>query len=75
MNFVHNAQITSLNSQTYVNLLHQAPSAGVFGGRTYDAVIAECALRARVATLLTLNGAHFKEWESERLKIVVPGAS
>lgn len=72
MNFVHNAQVVSLDSRTYVNLLHQAPSAGVFGGRTYDAVIAECALQGHVAALLTLNGAHFKGWESERLKIVLP---
>jgi len=72
INFIHNAQVVSLDSRTYANLLHQAPSAGIFGGRTYDAVIAQCATQAQVATLLTLNGAHFKGWESEHLKIVVP---
>ncbi len=72
-NFVANAQVVCLDSQTYLSLLHQAPSAGIFGGRTYDAVIAECALQAHVAALLTLNGAHFKGWGSEHLKIIVPG--
>src|SRR6266567_4269519 len=56
MNFVANAQVVSLESQTYLALLHDAPSDGIFGGRTYDAVIAECGVQAHVAALLTLNG-------------------
>lgn len=71
-NFVNNAQVVSLNSRTCLRLLHQAPSDGIFGGRTYDAVIAQCALQGHVAALLTLNRAHFKEWESDRLKIIAP---
>ncbi len=73
MSFVTNAEIVALTNHSYLTLLREAPAIGVYGGRTYDAVIAECAVQARVAALLTLNEAHFKNWESDRLKIIVPG--
>ncbi|HLY62858.1 MAG TPA: PIN domain-containing protein [Terriglobia bacterium] len=71
-NFVHNAQVVSLDNKSYMRLLHHAPTPGIYGGRSYDAVMAEWALQAQVAALLTLNGAYFKDWESESLKIIVP---
>lgn len=71
--FVANAEIVALPNHSYLALLRQAPAIGVYGGRTYDAVIAECAVQAKVAALLTLNESHFKNWESDRLKIIVPG--
>ena len=75
MSFVANAQIVALANHSYIALLRKAPTIEVYGGNIYDAVIAECALQARVSTLLTLNQAHFKKWESDRLKIIVPGAA
>jgi predicted nucleic acid-binding protein len=44
----------------------------VSGGRTYDAVIAACALRARVTTLLTFDEEHFAAYADRGLEIVVP---
>lgn len=73
MSFVTNTEIVALASHSYLTLLRKAPASGVYGGRTYDAVIAECAVQAKVAALLTLNESHFKNWESDRLKIIVPG--
>lgn len=73
MSFVANAEIVALPKYSYLTLLRTAPAIGVFGGRTYDAVIAECAIQAKAATLLTLNESHFRNWESDRLKIIVPG--
>jgi predicted nucleic acid-binding protein len=73
MSFVADAEVVALANHSYLTLLRNAPAAGVYGGRTYVAVIAECAVQAKVAALLTLNESHFKNWESDRLKIIVPG--
>lgn len=70
--FMTNRRVVTLASPDYVRLLRTAPSVEVFGGRTYDAVIALCALKARATCLLTLNENHFRRWESEHLRIVVP---
>lgn len=70
--FMTNRRVVTLASLDYVRLLRTAPSVEVFGGRTYDAVIAQCALKARARCLLTLNEHHFRIWESEILTIVIP---
>lgn len=70
--FMTDRRIVTLASFDYVRLLRTAPSVEVSGGRTYDAVIAQCALKARARCLLTLNEEHFRNWESESLTIVVP---
>lgn len=41
-------------------VIRAAPSRGVAGGRTSDALIAACARKAKVATLLTWNAGHFE---------------
>jgi predicted nucleic acid-binding protein len=46
----------------------------VAGGRTYDALIAACALETGATVLLTLNEAHFRQFEVPGLKVVVPSA-
>ncbi len=71
-NFMKNVRVRALGGRSYVGLLRRAEALGIFGGPTYDAVIAQCALEARVETLLTLNEAHFREWAGDRLSIVVP---
>jgi hypothetical protein len=53
--------------------LRRAPQEGIAGGRTYDAVIAECALKARRTALLTFNARHFASCSRLGLEIVVPG--
>jgi predicted nucleic acid-binding protein len=72
-NFMSGVEITSLSGRVYRALLSRAPALQIQGGRIYDAVIFECAVEAGAAALLTLNGSHFRSWQSEQLKIVVPG--
>jgi predicted nucleic acid-binding protein len=71
--FMRQARIVTLEASAYRDLLRRAPRGGVVGGRVYDAVIAECALRARASTLLTFNAGHFGAFADRGLEIVVPG--
>jgi predicted nucleic acid-binding protein len=73
-NFMEQGEVVSLKVEEYLSLLRSAPTKGVAGGRIYDAVILQCALRAEVAVLLTLNERHFRAFQPRRLKVVVPGA-
>lgn len=59
-NFVEPAAIVALTAGDYAELLKQLATQSVAGGRTYDAVIGECARRAKAETLLTLNRRHFE---------------
>jgi predicted nucleic acid-binding protein len=72
-NFIKQGELVSLKVEEYLSLLRSAPTKGVAGGRIYDAVILQCALRAEVAVLLTLNERHFRAFQPRRLKVVVPG--
>ena len=58
-NFVTGARVTALTARDYVRLIGRLAHAGMAGGRTYDAIIAECARRAGADTLMTLNPRHF----------------
>lgn len=71
-NFIVGVGVMALNGRSYVDLLRESPSLGVFGGRIYAAVIVRCALKAKAQSLLTLNQEHFREWASEQLRIIVP---
>jgi predicted nucleic acid-binding protein len=73
-NFMEPAEVVSLKVGEYLSLLRSAPTSGVAGGRIYDAVILQCALRAEVAVLLTLNERHFRAFQPRGLKVMVPGA-
>jgi predicted nucleic acid-binding protein len=70
-NFLDGA--VALDAGGYRKLLRQAGADGISGGRTYDAIIAACALRAKAATLLTFNARHFAHLESAGIRVVVPG--
>ena len=59
-NFVEHAQIVALSGSAYSRLLSRSAKQDIAGGRTYDAVIAECARQAKVSVLLTFNGRHFE---------------
>ena len=58
-NFVEQAAIVALNGQDHVKLIGRLAATGLRGGRTYDAVIAACAEKARAKALLTFNPRHF----------------
>ena len=73
-NFVEGGKIVTLEARTYRTLLRWLAEAGVTGGRVYDAVIAECALRERGTALLTFNAADFMPFVARGLEVVVPGA-
>lgn len=64
-NFMNGVQTVALGPDAYHALLRQAPSKGIAGGRSYDAVIAACASQAQAAALLTLNGRHFDPFATQ----------
>ena len=49
----------ALNEAEYWAALKQCSEAGTVGGAMYDALIAQCALKARAEILYTWNVAHF----------------
>ena len=71
-NFIRAGKIVALDGASYRALLRRAPEEGVVGGRTYDAVIAACADKARAAALLTFNEDHFQPLRHQA-EVVVPG--
>jgi predicted nucleic acid-binding protein len=71
--FMDVGRTVALEADGYRTLLRAAPGAGVAGGRTYDAVIAACAVAGNADTLLTFNPAHFASLRVSSLEIVVPG--
>lgn len=71
--FGQSGRIIALDGRSYRALLRRAVDEGIAGGRTYDAVIAECALREKGVTLLTFNADDFSAFASRGLEIVVPG--
>ena len=71
-NFLARGKIAALDARRYANLLRDATERDIRGGRTYDAVIAACALRAKVRALVTFNDDHFAAFADRGLEIVVP---
>lgn len=57
--FIEPATVVALTRIVYVRLLRRIAKQTIAGGRTYDAVIAECAHQARAEVLLTFNPRHF----------------
>ena len=58
-NFVDNASLVTLDGAAHVAVLGELAGASIGGGRTYDALIAACAIASRAKTLLTFNRRHF----------------
>jgi predicted nucleic acid-binding protein len=71
-NFFEDA--VALDTDGYRRLMRRAGADGIAGGRTYDALIAECAILAKAAALLTFNARHFSHLEAASVRVVVPGA-
>jgi len=70
--FIAIGRTVALDVATYHRMLRRAPIDGIAGGRAYDVVIANCALRATASTLLTFNDAHFLPFAAQGLEVVVP---
>lgn len=71
-NFLDAGQIVTLDGGSYRGLLRRAPRDAISGGRVYDTVIAQCALKAKASALLTFNQAHFASFACPGFDIVVP---
>jgi hypothetical protein len=55
----------ALDAEEYWEAIADAPESGVVGGLTYDALLARCALKARVETIYTWNVGHFQQLGSK----------
>ena len=73
-NFMARRRIVSLDGASYRELLIAAADAGIAGGQTYDAVIAQCVVKAKASVFLTFNPRHFPQLGAHQIKVVVPGA-
>ncbi len=71
-NFIGAPTVVTLNSSSYLAILTGAAKRSIAGGRTYDAVIAQCAVAGKASALLTLNDSDFRALAIPDLDIVVP---
>ena len=58
-NFVERSAVVALESDAHVSLLGRLAASNVAGGRSYDALIAECARHGKAGAILTFNPRHF----------------
>lgn len=72
-NFVKGAAIVALTGAAHTSLLEGVAAIGTGGGRTYEALIAACARRAKAGALLTFNPRHFDP-PPEGVAVVQPPA-
>lgn len=52
-------QPISLDDAEFVRTLQNVAAQGIVGGATYDAMIAECAIKVNAQTIYTWNARHF----------------
>lgn len=72
--FEHKAEVIALDETETWRFLHAAAREGLAGGRAYDALILQCARKARAARFLTLDRRDFERFDVAGIEIVVPGA-
>jgi predicted nucleic acid-binding protein len=53
--------IIALDEQEYFSTLDECATAGVVGGTVYDAILAQCALKAKAERIYTWNIRHFRQ--------------
>ena len=70
--FIASAETVALDAAAYAEILERAPKRGIVGGRIYDALIAACAVGARVDALITFNARHFRSLLPDSIEVVVP---
>ena len=68
------AEIVTLTPSEHWKALRAAHGQGVAGGAVYDALIAACAVKGRVRTLLTWNLRHFERFGGPGLDVATPRA-
>ena len=51
--------MVTLDESEYFRVLQNAGAGGIIGGATYDAIIAQCALKAKAQIIYTWNTKHF----------------
>lgn len=73
-NIVRFFETISLTGHDYAAVIRDAALAGIQGGTIYDAVLLNCAAKAGVEKILTLNLRHFENIAPGKLraKITVP---
>lgn len=71
-NFLKLGTVVALNAKSYERLLLRAPKNNLAGGRTYDAVIGECAEQGKASAVLTFNAGDFKALGKD-FEVIVPG--
>jgi predicted nucleic acid-binding protein len=57
--------IVSLESDEYLKVIRRAAAGGIVGGTIYDALLAGCAMKAKVETIYTWDERHFRLLGSE----------
>jgi predicted nucleic acid-binding protein len=57
--------IVTLDPEEYFKAVEAAASMGVLGGGIYDAILGQCALKARAQSIYTWNVKHFKRIGAE----------
>lgn len=55
--------LVALDEEEYYAAIERASGRGVIGGAIYDALIANCALKAKAEVLYTWNLTHFQQFE------------
>jgi predicted nucleic acid-binding protein len=55
----NSVEVIALDASDYIRVLEKMSIQGLSGGVIFDALIAECALKAQADTLYTLNLKHF----------------
>lgn len=68
---MNGTQTVALGPDAYHALLRQAPSKGVAGGRSYDAVRL-CVAGARCHALEPWHGRHFDPFATREMAVVIP---
>jgi predicted nucleic acid-binding protein len=70
--FEGRSTVVSLSGTETWRFLHAAADHEIAGGRGYDALILQCARKARATTLLTLDRRDFSRLDPGGIRIVVP---
>ncbi len=65
-------RLVALTAQDYIATLRRCRDASIGGGAVYDALIAACARKAHVATLVTWDVADFERFLEEEPMVKAP---
>jgi len=58
-------ELISLEAPEYRHAIREAAIGGIVGGTIYDALLGQCALKARATKIYSWNVAHFRMLEAE----------